>query len=161
MAAKTGSKIKLLIDLTEAAFDKKSWHGTNLTGSLRGLNISTLTTIPDPKRPSIWQIAIHCAYWKYVIYRKLAGAEKGGFPRKPSNWPVIPEKTDKKLWREDYGLLKEYHKKLISAIEAFPEKRLGRKAPDSKYTAEQLIYGVAAHDLYHAGQIQLVKKLVK
>jgi len=151
----------LLIDMLEQAFDKKAWHGTNLKGSLRGLKPDQLLYRPQPKRHNIWEIALHTAYWKYTVYRWLTNAKRGSFPRKPSNWPNIPENTDLKAWRKDLTLLRNRHVKLIEAVTEFPSTKLFDQIKGTAWNYAKLIYGVASHDLYHAGQIQLLKRLVK
>lgn len=68
--------------------------------------------------------------------------------------------TDKAL-KADIMLLKDYHAKLIDAVSNFKQADLGKNPPGSKFTFRELAVGVAAHDLYHAGQIQLLKRLQK
>ena len=161
MSAILNKEISLLIEILERAYNKSSWHGTNLRGSIRGLNITQLSRRPAPKRHNCWELVIHAAYWKYVVYRRLTGSEKGEFPRMPSNWPKMPAKADLKSWREDLALLEKYHKLLLEAVRKFPAKKLDSRPASSKVPYKQIIYGVAAHDLYHAGQIQLLKRLIK
>jgi uncharacterized damage-inducible protein DinB len=151
----------LLIDMLEQAFDKKAWHGTNLKGSLRGLKLNQLLYRPQPKRHNIWEIALHAAYWKYTVYRWLTNTKRGSFPRKPSNWPKIPENADLKAWRKDFALLRDQHIDLVGAVEAFPSSKLFEQIKGTPWNYAKLIYGVASHDIYHAGQIQLLKRLVK
>lgn len=161
MSNKNEPQIQLLVDLIDRAFEKKSWHGTNLLGSLRGLKPEKLLWRPGPKRHNIWEIAIHTAYWKYAIYRQISGSEKGAFPRKPSNWPALPEKTNFSSWQEDLKLLKNYHAKLKQAVMDLSSADLDNKRSASTWSIAQKICGVASHDLYHAGQIQLLKRLMK
>ena len=62
---------------------------------------------------------------------------------------------------EDVALLKEQHSRLTNAVRAFSNSKLGEKPSGSKFTFRELAIGTAAHDLYHAGQIQLLKRLRK
>lgn len=151
----------LLIEFIEKAYDKKSWHGTNLRGSIRGLTIKQLTWRPGKNRHNAWEIALHAAYWKYATYRRLTGSEKGSFPRTPSDWPAMPKKPDLRSWKADLALLQKYHKLLIEAVRDFPQAKLDKRMPKSDLLYKQIIYGIASHDLYHAGQIQLLKRLMK
>jgi hypothetical protein len=158
---KSGYKpeIKLLLNLIDQAFDKKSWHGTNLRGALKGLTIEQLIWRPQQNRHNIWGITVHCAYWKYVVLRNLVNLPRGSFPRKPSNFPSLPEKQDKKSWQSDLDLLKKYHVDLRDAITALSPSMLNKRPPKSESTYLDLIQGIASHDLYHAGQIQLIKRM--
>lgn len=161
MAGKLNPRIELLLEVFDQAYDNKSWHGTNLRGSLRGLTVKQLLWRPSPKRHNIWELALHAAYWKYAVHRRMIGAPKGLFPRKPSNYPAIPKNPTKKAWDNDFKLLDHWHGKLREVIVGFPDSQWKQKPPESEWNFLHTAFGVAAHDLYHAGQIQLLKKLQK
>ena len=152
-------RTSLLIEMFDQAFDKRAWHGTNLRGSLRGLVLKELLWRPSTKRHNIWELSLHTAYWKYAVYRRLVGAEKGSFPRSPSDWPRLPNSPNKSSWDNDLSLLLEQHGLLRQAIIDFPASKLDKSPPKSKLRYIELIYGAASHDLYHAGQIQLLKRM--
>ncbi len=150
--------VEALAGLLDEAYDRPAWHGPNLRGALRGLAAAAAARRPAPGRHCIWEIALHCAYWKYAVRRRLTGeGARGSFPRRPSNWPRLPERPDAAAWRSDLALLDDAHEKLRAAVAAFPARRLGERRGQS--TAARLIYGIAAHDVYHAGQIRLLIKL--
>jgi uncharacterized damage-inducible protein DinB len=150
--------IRILTDLLDEGFDTSGWHGPNLRGALRGLSAAQAVRRPAPGRHCIWEIALHCAYWKYAVRRRLSGVgPRGSFPRTPSNWPRMPERPDAAAWKSDLALLDEAHRLLRETVATFPVYRLGERL--GKSTAGRLIYGVAAHDLYHAGQVRLLIKL--
>jgi DinB family protein len=154
------SRIVLLLEIMDQAFDQRGWHGTTLRGSLRGISPTEALWRPGPKRHNIWELAIHAAYWKYAVRRRLAGDGVGSFGRKPSNWPVIPEPADLKAWKEDVGLLESEHAKLREVVVGLTPADLKRRSPKGVWTYAEEIHGVAAHDLYHTGQIQLIKRLM-
>ena len=154
--AKSGEKA-LLLRLIDEAYDKRAWHGTNLRGSIRGINANQAFFRPQPNRHNIWELVLHAAYWKYAVWRRLTGEKRGKFPRKGSNWLPMPV-PQPQAWRDDVKLLDEQHRALREAIVAFPDKKLSAKAY-GRYDYAGIIYGVATHDLYHAGQIQLIKRL--
>jgi hypothetical protein len=156
----TPTPISILLETTDHIYNKRGWHGTTLRGALRGVTPSLALWRPGPKRPTIWQLVLHAAYWKYAVRRRLTGmGETGGFPRKPSNWPAMPARPDLKAWKADVALLEQEHRLLVDAIAALPPEMLGRLSPKRKWTYAEEIHGVAAHDAYHCGQIQLIKKL--
>lgn len=145
----------------EQAFDRRSWHGTNLNGSVRGLTVDVAAWRPTPRRHNIWELVVHTAYWKYTVLRRLTGAERGSFPLTGSNWfarPLPDQGTPRDL-AADVQLLRSTHRALLRAVQAFDLSRLDTRPPGGKVTYRDLIVGVAAHDLYHAGQIQLLKRL--
>lgn len=150
--------IPLLLDVIDQAFDRKSWHGTNLRGSVRRVDHEQAIWRPGPQRKSIWEITLHAAYWKYTVRRRLLGEKRGSFPLKGSDW-FTPAETTAAAWRDAVDLLVETHRTMREAIAGLPPEQLRKSAAGSETTNFALITGIAAHDLYHAGQIQLLKKL--
>jgi DinB superfamily len=153
------SETDWLLDVIDRAYRRRSWHGTNLRGSLRGLTTAEASWRPTPARHNIWEIVVHAAYWKYAVWRRLTRQPKGSFPLKGSNWFRRSDPTNANLWREDVVLLDRMHRRLREGIGKLSENDLHRLAPGGSVTTFELVAGIAAHDLYHAGQIQLLKRL--
>jgi len=152
-------EIDQLLQIVDQAYDRKSWHGTNLKGSLRRVGAAQAAWRLAPGHHNIWELVVHAAYWKYAARRRLLGEKRGSFTLEGSNWFARPEagREDEASWRADVALLGREHRRLREAIAAFPARALNRRV-GSAVSALALISGVAAHDLYHAGQIQLLKK---
>ena len=152
--------IALLVRMLQQAYDRKAWHGTNLRGSLRGLSPAAAAWRPGAGRHSIQELALHCAYWKYTVVRRLTGAKRGSFPLEGSNFFARPGIPSPQQWKDDLRLLEEMHRTLIDTVGSLRDRDLLRKAPggSGKVTIEAVVYGVACHDVYHAGQIQLIKR---
>jgi hypothetical protein len=150
---------ELLLRAIDEAYDTRSWHGTNLRGSLRGLTLGQAAWRPARDRHNIWELVVHAAYWKYDIRRRLTGAAGRSFAIEGSNFWLRPVEGTLKEWKTDLALLESEHRALRDAIVNFPEKRWSQKAPGKPFTFDGLVRGIAAHDLYHAGQIQLLKAL--
>jgi hypothetical protein len=156
---------RLLLDLIDEAFDHKAWHGTTLLGSLRGMTAKTASWRPAPKRRNIWEVAVHAAYWKYAVRRRLTGEKRGTFTLEGSNWFVRPAAVSgvsaRAAWAADVRLLVDEHRRLRAAVAALTARDLEAPAGGKGVTKGFLVRGIAAHDLYHAGQIQLLKRLQK
>ena len=118
---------------------------------------------PGDGRNSIRDLVYHCSYWKYIVRGWLceaAGHDRGPkFPRSPVNFPNRAEVVDKKLWEADRRMLNDQHRRLLEAARELPDRLIDAPAGASGLTLAGLIQGVAAHDLYHAGQISLLKRL--
>ena len=140
----------VLLASLRTAFDSQSWHGANLMSALRGVH-ATAAAKRFGRRKTIWEQTLHAAYWKHVILNKLAGTTP--FPRRGSDWPRMPETRDEAAWRADVALLRGEQLKLIEVVETMPAARFEEKTI-------WLIQGAAAHDLYHAGQIKLLRELL-
>ncbi len=102
---------------------------------------------------------MHSAYWKCDIRRRLTGEKAQNFAIEGSNFWTRPLEGTPGEWRRDLQLLGDEHAQLRAAVAAFPASRWTRKAPGKPFRFEGLVRGIAAHDLYHAGQIQLLKRL--
>jgi hypothetical protein len=145
----------LLLALLDEGYSRKTWHGPNLRQSLKGVSARQAAWRPAPGRHNIWELALHSAYWKYAVRRRIEGGKRGSFILKGSNFFPRPEKgkTTEAAWRADLALLGREHKALEGAI------RRVLKTPRAKKLLPSL-YGVAFHDIYHAGQIRLLRRLM-
>lgn len=147
-----------LLRCLDQAYDRQSWHGTNLRGSIRGVSAVQAVWRPHADRHNIWEIVVHAAYWKYVVRRRLTGERRGSFPLKGSNW-FRRSSADDDAWSADIVLLREQHQQLRRVVETV-DPRARPASPRTSIDSFALISGIIAHDLYHAGQIQLLKRLM-
>jgi hypothetical protein len=157
-------RLALLLRLLDEGFNKKAWHGPNLRGAVKLVEPAAAAWRPEPGRKNVWEIAVHCAYWKYAVRRRITGEKRGSFPTTGSNWFARPD-PDVHLndwleaWNADKKLLDEMHRRLREAVAGFDPARLDKPWKGSKYVPYEQILGIAFHDVYHAGQIQTLKKL--
>jgi hypothetical protein len=152
-------ELQQLLSIIDQAYDRQSWHGPNLRGSIRRVSPERAAWRPAPARHNIWEIVVHAAYWKYVVWRRLAGGARGSFPLAGSNWFRRPQDFTQGAWRSDVALLDEMHRSLRESVAGLSIKALYRTPGGSKVSNFAVLSGIAAHDLYHAGQIQLLKRL--
>lgn len=143
------AKILSFLAMLDYAFDQASWHGPNLLSTLRRIRATDAAKM-IPGRKNIWEQLLHAAYWKQMVLNKLIGTTP--FPRKGSNWPKPPAVVDEKAWKADIQMLREIHAKLRAGVAALSPAQLDAKL-------ERMIIGAALHDIYHTGQIRLLRKL--
>jgi DinB superfamily len=145
---------KLMAALLDEGYEKRAWHGPNLRQSIRGVSAKEAAWRPGPGRHNIWELTVHAAYWKYVARRRIEGDKRGSFALTGSNFFPRPEKAklNEAAWRADKGLLEREHQALCAAVAKALSKPAGEKFL-------RHIYGVAMHDVYHAGQIRLLRRL--
>lgn len=160
MVPRAGS-MRFLLHVLDEAYGVPAWHGPNLHGSLRGVTARTASWRPEPGRHNIRDLVLHAAYWKYRVRRRLTGEKRGSFAIPGSNFFKLPDPTEKQ-WRRERDLLDREHRVLRQAVAALPVSQLAKKIPGSfGRTPMREIFGIALHDVYHTGQIQLLKALYR
>jgi hypothetical protein len=144
---------ELMLRLFDEAYKKKTWHGPNLRQAIRGVSARQAAWRPGARRHNIWEETVHAAYWKYAVRRRIEGGKNGSFALPGSNFFPRPEKgrASEAAWRADKELLDREHRALRAAIERVLDTPRG-----GKFLKQ--IYGVAFHDVYHAGQIRLLRR---
>lgn len=138
-----------------------AWHGgPTIVGALRGVTAPQAAWRPAPGRHSIWELALHVAYWNYVIARRLRGGGGEPFPRGPADWPAVPDRPDESAWTHDRALVRRTHQDSATAIRSISPSDYGQRPEGNrKWTFGETILGAAQHEAYHTGQIQLMKRL--
>lgn len=154
-------ELQFLLRLLDQGFDRQAWHGPNLAGALRGVTVEEAQFRPGPGRHNIWELAVHAAYWKYAVRRRITGEKHGNFAYDGSNFFPRPDDrgATEKAWKEDLAVLRAAHRELRAAVAALPPARLPKLFPKKKWTLAETVAGIASHDIYHAGQIQLLRRL--
>ena len=156
----TSTELSSLRSFLDEIFFGPAWHGPSLRGAVRGVTPAQAVWRATPRRHNIAELAVHAAYWKYAVRRRLTGETRGSFALEGSNWFRRDEATAAS-WRADVALLVSEHRRLGQAVGAFKAGKLGRRLPGGQWTALATIRGAAMHDAYHAGQIQLIKRLMR
>ena len=146
------NKNQLLLAVLAEGFTRSSWHGPNLRQSLKGVNAKQAAWRPAHGRHNIWELALHTAYWKYAVRWKIDGGKRGSFALKGSNFFTRPEKKATEVaWRADLALLAKEHRALEQSVRRAITTNRSRRLL-------RMLYGVAFHDVYHAGQIRLLRR---
>jgi hypothetical protein len=147
---------QLVLALLNEAYEKKTWHGPNLKQSIKGVTAQQAAWRPGPGRHNIWEVALHAAYWKYAVRRRIEGGKRASFVLKGSNFFPRPEKgkLNEAAWAADRKLLEREHRALEAAV-----AEVLRTPRGAKFMPQ--LYGIACHDIYHAGQIRLLRRLME
>ena len=154
-------RLREILRLLDPPAGRRLWYGgAGVNGCLRGVTPEQAAWQPAPQRHSVWELTLHVAYWKYAVRRNLEALPQGTFPRSPANWPAVPTPAGASEWKTDRALLRSEHARLVEAVRAFDPRRLDEAAPGSgNFRFVDLLFGIVSHDLYHVGQIQILKRL--
>jgi uncharacterized damage-inducible protein DinB len=147
-----------LADQIRRAFEGNAWHGDSVLELLADVNAKTAAARPIPKAHSIWELLLHMAAWDDAV-RRRAGGEVVTLSD-DQNFPSVTEVSEA-AWRQAVESVKRTHNELIKAIAVFPDSRLQDPVPGKPQKYHNFFYmfsGIVQHELYHAGQIALLKK---
>lgn len=150
-------QIAILLQLIDQGYDHESWHGPNLRGSISRVKAEEASWRPGEGLHNVWELVVHSAYWKYVVWRRLTGAEKSRFPRKGSDFILRPGGHNPESWDEDVAMLHSIHRDMRESVAGLTDADLPFAPEASKVPNGMLISGAAHHDVYHAGQIQHIR----
>lgn len=140
----------------ERTFRGGAWHGPALLELLDQVDATKAVRRPVAGSHSIWEIVNHLTVWNEAPVRRLAGEAFMDLPEE-EDWPPVPEASARR-WEHAVTMLREAHRKLICALEALEDADLDRLVVGSAPTARGMLFGVLAHNVYHAGQIALLLK---
>jgi len=147
-----------LADQIQRAFEGDAWHGDSVLELLRDVSAATAAAHPIPKAHSIWELVLHIAAWDDAVRRRIGGAALTLSDEE--NFPAVKD-TSETAWRKALDHMTQKHTELVNAVKAFPEARLSERVPGKTqdyYDFYYMFSGVVQHELYHAGQIALLKK---
>ena len=158
------TEIDRIVDELQREYDGDPWHGSPLKSILDGVSASQAAAKPLPSAHSIWELVLHMTAWKGEVRKRLSGAPASD--PEEGDWPS-PAKQTAESWSEALKRLDAAHTRLIEAIRQVPEDRLFEATNDPRsrplgtgVSYYVLLHGIVQHDVYHSGQIAILKKAV-
>ena len=148
------NEIERIADQMERAFDGRSWHGPPLMKILRGITADEASARLFPGTHTVWELVNHVASWKRIVARRISG--KVVRVTAAQDWP-----RPMGSWADAVSELRRAHRDLVKAVRKLPPARLGVRIPGKGHDHYIALHGMVQHDLYHAGQIALLKKALK
>jgi uncharacterized damage-inducible protein DinB len=155
------SESSRVADQLRRAFDGDAWHGDSVLEILKGVTAAQAAAHPIENAHSIWELVLHIAAWDGAVLRRMGG--NAVILSDTENFPPVADPNDA-AWRAALEQVRRGHMQLVSAVAAFPDSRLYSMVPGKEgahYTFYYMLHGLAQHELYHAGQIALLKKMVR
>ena len=155
----TRSEAARIADQLRRAFDGEAWHGDSLFEILAGVTAARAAARPIAGAHTIWELTLHVAAWDGAVLRRLGGAAVS--LSDAENFPPVTDASDA-AWRKALAQVRRGHVELVAAVASLPDSRLEDMVPGKEgahYTFYYMLHGVVQHELYHAGQIALLKKM--
>jgi uncharacterized damage-inducible protein DinB len=146
-----------IADQLQRAFYGNAWHGPALMELLRDVDAATAAARPIDNAHSIWELVLHIEAWDRAGLKRLDG-EKALLKGK-QNFPPVPAVTEA-AWRRTVLSAEQTHNLLVETVARLQDTRLGDPVPGKPYDFYHLLHGIAQHELYHAGQIAVLKKSI-
>jgi|SRR5579862_278284 len=149
------SEAALIADQLHRAFYGEAWHGPSLIELLTDVDAATAAAQPLAGAHSIWELVMHIAAWDNAGMVRLEG--KKCQPAGSDNFPPVSKPTEA-AWRKTVAETKRTHDRLVKMVAGLPDSRLRDRVPGKRYDFYHMLHGIAQHELYHAGQIAVLKK---
>jgi uncharacterized damage-inducible protein DinB len=154
------SEASRIADQLRRAFDGGAWHGDSVFEILKAVTAAQAAARPIKGAHSIWELVLHIAAWDGAVLRRLDGVAVAVRLSGAKNFPPVTD-AGEAAWRAALDRVRRVHEELVAAVAALPDSRLDDMVPGKKgahYTFYYMLHGVVQHELYHAGQIALLKK---
>jgi hypothetical protein len=152
------SELARIADLLDRAGTGGAWHGPSVAELLADVHARRAAEHPIRGAHSIWELVRHIAVWERVVARRLSGERVE--PTTEEDWPAVPAPSDG-AWQRDLEDLEHARGELRRALLDFDERRLDEQVPGRDHSYYVMMHGVVQHDLYHAGQIAILKRAVE
>jgi uncharacterized damage-inducible protein DinB len=154
------SELRRIADQLRRSWQGEAWSGPSLRDTLEEVTAFQAVQKPVDNGHSIWELVQHLTTWTEVARRRFQGELFE--VSEAEDWPAVGD-TDERAWQSALAKLEQANDDLFSTLEAAAkaadsDKRLNQLAPGKDHTIYVLLHGTAQHNLYHAGQISLLKK---
>lgn len=153
------SEASRIADQLRRAFDGEAWHGDSVFEILRDVPAAKASARPIAGAHTIWELVLHIKAWDGAVLRRLGGAAVQ--LSEAENFPPVTD-TSETAWNRALAEARRAHEKLVETVTALPDSRLDEMVPGKQgahYTFYYMLHGVVQHELYHAGQIAILKKM--
>ena len=148
------TEIERIVDQFQRAWDGDAWHGTSLRQMLSDVTAAEANVRPITGAHTIAEIVQHLSYWKWASVERAAGALVS--PSHEEQWPAHRD-AGEAAWKEALALLESRHQRRCYALAKFSDERLTNPIAGRDYNLYVQLHGTVQHDIYHAGQIALLK----
>jgi uncharacterized damage-inducible protein DinB len=149
------TEINRILDQMDRAFSGEAWHGPDLKQLLDGVSAEDASKHPVSGAHSIWELVSHIAAWNTIVQQKSKGEVVNVTAEQ--DWPPVWEASEV-AWKRSLENLAESRTRLRNYVKTVRDDQLDERVQRENYSQYVLLQGLVQHDLYHAGQIAVLKK---
>lgn len=162
LTMETKEEILRIIDLLNDTYEsEEAWYGPSVVEALREVTPKLAERRLSESTHSIAEIVYHMTTWRIFTVRKLQGDKEFDIKTKDKDWKKLPV-VDEFEWEAIQMELSLSQEELISELEKIEsDEFLEEYVPGRDYSYYTLVHSLIHHDVYHTGQISLIKKALK
>ena len=143
--------------ILDEGYGPGAWYGSDLRAAVGDVTAEAAFKRPAKGRHNIAEIALHHAYWAGQIAAKLTGNEPAALPLEGEDWFELSNESQLS-WEGITSTLQASQQRLSQAVAGIASG--ARTSPLDEAERLNLVVGITGHAAYHAGQVQLIKKLI-
>jgi uncharacterized damage-inducible protein DinB len=147
------NEIARIVEQLKQVHEGEAWHGPSVCEALEGVSAAGAAQRPIGEAHTIWEIVQHVRVTGDIVRRHVTGETAGD----EADWPRLGV-AGEPAWRAAIEQLKASQRALREAVSNLSEARLHENIPGKSHSYWYELLGIMHHDLYHAGQISLLKK---
>jgi hypothetical protein len=149
------TKLEAMLSMADIEFEGESFNGPSFMATLDALSASEAASTQTFEGYSAWEIAVHCAYYKYFIAKGLGkAAEITPFPYAEGNFSPLPVPADDNAWRSARAYLRRSHHAVMKALREATSGELDAISPEWEVSYRDMASWLCTHDVYHNAQIR-------
>lgn len=148
------NEVKFLIDQIKTTFNGDSWHGPNLVKTLKGIDKDQAGKRSIGERHTIWELTDHTTFWLEEVNKSVKDGKNLDHSGDP--WPRMGATEED--WANSVIRLEAAVNMLMDELVSWNNSDLAKMVPEADFTFKQMLHGAIHHNLYHAGQINILKK---
>jgi uncharacterized damage-inducible protein DinB len=158
-STKKSNEATLITEQLRNAFEGNAWHGPAVLELLADVDSATAAAHPLPDTHSIWELLLHIAAWDDAVNRRIMLGRFGKALQlnDAENFPPVTDKSPA-AWKNAIARAKKTHAALLKTAASLSVERLRERVPGKPYDIGFMLQGVGQHEIYHAGQIAILKK---
>lgn len=149
------TEVNRIIDQMDRAMNGEAWHGPHLEELLGNVSAQQAAAHPVAGAHSIWELVNHIRSWNEILAQRASG--KAVAVTEKQDWPPVTD-TSAESWKRALDQMRASRVQLRNAVEKLNDAKLDDIAPGKDHSIYVMLHGGVQHDLYHAGQIAVLKK---